>query len=102
MDNDRKKVVLFAAVGAALPVIYTVLLVIFSDMDTATVIFLLISAVYSGFAVKNFIDLKTQKKEHNSPIVVGISVIMVLITVLFTVVFLIALLTGNSLISRQR
>lgn len=102
MDGDRKRVLLFAVFGAALPVLYTLLLAIFSDMEVRSLVILLISAGYSGFAVKNLFDLKTWKKEHNSPVIVGISIVLVIMLLLFAVVFLIALLTGNSLFPRQR
>lgn len=102
MDSDRKKVLLFAFVGVALPVLYIFLAAIFSDLEVGSIIFLLISAAYSGFAVKNYIDLKTEKKEHNSPVIVVISIIIVLIMLLFAVGFLIALLTGEKLIPAQR
>jgi len=102
MNSNNPKALLFAKAAAVIPIVVTLLTAIVSDFDIRTVIFLLTGAVYTLFAVRNYLDLRDGRKENNGPVIVTVSVLLMLVLMIFAAVLLVSIISGEPIIPGQR
>ena len=102
MNGNNRNELLFAKVAAVIPIVFTLLTAIVSDFDVRTVIFLLTGAVYSVFAVRNYLYLREDRKKDNSPFIVTVTVILTLLLLLIAAALLISFISGEPIIPGQR
>ena len=89
-----------ALAAVILPVLYSAAL--FFDDSFASVLLLIINAVFFCIALINYLDMRSEKKSINSPVVVTILILSLLFAILVVLFLAVAALNGGLIISPQR
>jgi len=77
-------------------------MIITSDFDSEIAIYFIISIIYLIFAIKNYIELRTGKRDRNSTIVAIMTRFSIIIIALFGLFLLLAILSNHTIIPSQR
>ena len=73
-DDKRKRRLVFAVLSIILFGVYFLSVIILDGINSFTAFYLIISFLGLIYSLKNYSDLKNEKKERNSPLLVGVVV----------------------------
>ena len=73
-DDKRKRRLVFALLSIILFGVYFLSVIILDGINSFTAFYLIISFLGLIYSLKNYSDLKNEKKERNSPLLVGVVV----------------------------
>lgn len=89
-----------ALAAVILPVLYSAAL--FFDDSFESILLLIINAVFFCIALINYLDMRSERKSINSPVVVTILILSLLFAILVVLFLAVAALNGGLIISPQR
>ena len=89
-----------ALAAVILPVLYSAAL--FFDDSPVSILLLIINAVFFCIALINYLDMRSERKSINSPVVVTILILSLLFAILVVLFLAVAALNGGLIISPQR
>ena len=71
-DDKRKRRLVFALLSIILFGVYFLSVIILDGINSFTAFYLIITLLGLIYSLKNYSDLKNEKKERNSPLLVGV------------------------------
>ncbi|NLT10619.1 MAG: hypothetical protein GXY08_14140 [Ruminococcus sp.] len=100
--EDKKKDYLLAKAAMAIPAVFMLLMIITSDFEPETAIYFIISIIYLALAIKNYIELRSGKRERNSTVVVIMTYFALLFIAFAGLIILIAMFSNHTILPGQR
>ncbi len=102
MDKKNKRVLLFAKIAVAVPASLCLLVIILSGVSSDTSLFLAFNVFVCIFSVKDYIQLKSGRKNYNNPFIMAIIILGLFLSLLIAIVWLAAIISGEPILPAQR
>lgn len=102
MDKKRKRVLLFAKIAVAMPASLCLLVIILSDISFNTALFLAFNVFVSIFAAKDYMQIKSGRKNYNNPLIMTIIISGTFLSILIVLVWIFAMISGEPILPAQR